>query len=78
MAGERRTRLVTAGGLKRCAAIPRLEVRDGPDGRAPPASDRHKRKRGGAVLGQRWKRAGPLWAASACTGKGRRPGSFAG
>jgi hypothetical protein len=38
MAGERRTRPVTAGGLKRGRGLPRLEVEGGPDHRAPPVS----------------------------------------
>jgi hypothetical protein len=35
MAGERRTRPETAGGLKRGGGHPRLEVEGGPDDRAP-------------------------------------------
>jgi hypothetical protein len=46
MAGERRTRLVTADGLKRGVAIPRLEVEGAPDRGVPPVSLWHKRKRG--------------------------------
>jgi hypothetical protein len=46
MAGERRTRPETAIGLDRRAATTRPEVGRGPDGRAPPASDRAKKKEG--------------------------------
>jgi hypothetical protein len=50
-AGERHTRPVTAGGLDWGAATLWLEVGGGPDGRAPPASDRaQKKRRGGARL----------------------------
>jgi hypothetical protein len=44
------------------AATPRLEVGDGPDGRAPPASDRlQKKKKRGAVLGRRKGGSGPIY-----------------
>jgi hypothetical protein len=62
MAGERLTRPETAGGLDGGAAIPRLEVGDGPDGRAPPVSDRPQKEKGGGVLGRRSSDAGPAWA----------------
>jgi hypothetical protein len=59
MAGKRRTRPVTAGGLKRGAAIPRLEVEGAPDRGAPPVSPWCKSKRearswagGGSELGR--------------------------
>jgi hypothetical protein len=41
---------VTAGGAREGARLTRLEVGDGPDGRAPPVSDwsKKKRERGGA------------------------------
>jgi hypothetical protein len=63
MAGERRTRPVTAGGFKRGAAIPRLEVEGGPDCGAPPASDRHKKKKGGDSAGPAVEAS---WAAAGC------------
>jgi hypothetical protein len=60
------------------AATPRLEVGDGPDGRAPPASDRSQKKREGRGAGLE---EGRKWASMGrCVrGKeGRRPGSFCG
>jgi hypothetical protein len=51
MVGERRTRPVTTGGLKRGAAIPRLEVEGDPDHGAPPVSLWRKKKKGGDSAG---------------------------
>jgi hypothetical protein len=42
------------------ARLTRLEVGERPDGRAPPVSDRRKKKREEAVLGRRGRVAGPL------------------
>jgi hypothetical protein len=76
MAGERRTRPETAVGLDGGAATPRLEVGGGSDGRAPPASDRAKKRKGGdAVLGRRKGENGPAWAVCVHWRK-RRPAAW--
>jgi hypothetical protein len=81
MAGERRTRPVTASGHEWGAATPRLEVGGGPDGRAPPIGVWREKENGqhGWPGGER--RAGPRGpAACASAGEeGRQPGGgFAG
>jgi hypothetical protein len=60
------------------SATSRLEVGDGPDGRAPPASDRSQKKKEGRgarpAEGRKWASVGHC-----ARGKeGRRPGSFPG